>query len=138
MSINFEGVCPKLEPINFFQSSSKYLAKAPVFMWSITLWEKVQFLFFRRFLLVATKVGGLSIWEYIYKSLKFSWYFVISWNPRFHFVLQLVRQLVYTSLLPIITLGKEDFFNYQKLWKYYEHGYRLTWIWHHFCILHLN
>ena len=85
----------------FLKLSKKYLREPLVFMWnSVATMAKVQFLFFRRFLLILAK---LLFREEDWTLRNFEIFLIFPNFPRSVVIWQLLRQLVYTSLVPIET-----------------------------------
>ena len=73
--IKFERVWGELKPKTCFwgQSFTKYLRLTLVFMWNSAPWEKFNFLFFKGFLLVLTKLlFWQKDWALDYHSMEFS------------------------------------------------------------------
>ena len=106
---NLKGVWGKLEAINCFQRQTltKYLKQTLVFKWKSAPREKFNFCFTGNFTSndrIFISGGWLSTRQYFYEVLRFPWYFLILENPKSKVVRQHMKQLMYTSLLLIITL----------------------------------
>ena len=103
--IKFEGLVrsKKLFPETTIYKTFEMNMRNEIFIWNSALWEKFNFYFSWDFCLY---------WQSFYSQRRTKHYAIIPWIFEIFLVFlkilkvvrQLVRQLVYTSLLPIITL----------------------------------
>ena len=83
----------QFEKMVVLQPWTKYLRQYLVFMWNNALRE--NFNFFDKIFILGGRLGlGTRIW--FYEDFRFSWSFLISWDPKSEVVWQLVRQPLYT------------------------------------------